>query len=156
MITEAGTDPHVAALVYIAAHAPGEGETETGNGKKFPNSTRPLVKTPAGFLFLDPANFPEDFAADLPRAQAEFMAHAQMPPPPKFFRRPSPTPPGSSAELVSAGQGGQDHQLRPGCRYAELAHSHKVEVEGASHAVYISHPKEVAALIEEAAPHALP
>jgi pimeloyl-ACP methyl ester carboxylesterase len=40
--------------------------------------------------------------------------------------------------------------------YAERAHSHKVEVEGASHAVYESHPKEVAALIEEAAQHAIP
>ena len=40
--------------------------------------------------------------------------------------------------------------------YATRAHSHKVEVEGASHAVYVSHPKEVAALIEEAAQHAIP
>ena len=40
--------------MYIAAHAPEEGETEAGNGKKFPNSSRPLVKTPDGFLFLDP------------------------------------------------------------------------------------------------------
>jgi pimeloyl-ACP methyl ester carboxylesterase len=64
VITEAGTDSHVAALVYIAAHAPKEGETEAGNGKKFPNAARPLVKTADGFVFLDPANFAADFAAD--------------------------------------------------------------------------------------------
>jgi pimeloyl-ACP methyl ester carboxylesterase len=66
VITEAGTDSHVAALVYIAAHAPEEGETEAANGKKFPNASKPLLKTPDGFVFLDPANFAADFAADLP------------------------------------------------------------------------------------------
>jgi pimeloyl-ACP methyl ester carboxylesterase len=44
VITEAGTDSHVAALVYIAAHAPEEGETEEANGKKFPNASKPLVR----------------------------------------------------------------------------------------------------------------
>jgi pimeloyl-ACP methyl ester carboxylesterase len=69
VITEAGTDSHVAALVYIGADAPEEGETEAANGKKFPNASKPLVKTPDGFVFLDPANF----AADLLREQAEFI-----------------------------------------------------------------------------------
>src|SRR6266403_6000582 len=54
VITEAGVDSHVAALVYIAAHAPDEGESEAANGKKFPNASKPLVKTPDGFVFLDP------------------------------------------------------------------------------------------------------
>ncbi len=85
---------HVVALVYIAAHAPEEGETEAANGKKFPNSSKPLVKTPDGFVFLDPANFPADFAADLPREQAEFMAHAQMLTAAKVFTT-LPTPPGN-------------------------------------------------------------
>ncbi|MEI9896358.1 MAG: alpha/beta hydrolase [Chthoniobacter sp.] len=92
VITEAGIDSHVAALVYIAAHAPDEGETEAGNGKKFPNSSRPLVKTPDGFVFLDPANFPEDFAADLPPALAGFMAHAQTPTAAKVFTTPITNP----------------------------------------------------------------
>ena len=47
-------------IVFIAAHAPDEGETEAGNGKKFPNSTQPLVRTPDGFRLLDPANFAKD------------------------------------------------------------------------------------------------
>lgn len=157
VITEAGTDAHVVALVYIAAHAPDEGETEAGNGKKFPNSSRPLVKTPDDFVFLDPANFPEDFAADLAPALAGFMAHAQTPTAAKVFATPITNPAWKlkpSWYLVAKA----DKTINPDLErmYAERAHSHKVEVEGASHAVYISHPKEVAALIEEAAQKAHP
>jgi pimeloyl-ACP methyl ester carboxylesterase len=157
VITEAGTEPRVAALVYIAAHAPEEGETEAANGKKFPNSSRPLVKTPDGFVFLDPANFAEDFAADLPREQAEFMAHAQMLTAAKVFTTPITNPAWKlkpSWYLVAKA----DKTINPDLErmYAERAKSHKVEAEGASHAVYISHPKEVATLIEDAAQHALP
>jgi pimeloyl-ACP methyl ester carboxylesterase len=155
VITEAGTDSHVAALVYIAAHAPDEGETEVANGKKFANSIRPLVKTPDGFVFLDPANFPADFAADLPREQAEFMAHSQMPTAANVFATPITNPAWKlkpSWYLVAKA----DKTINPDLErmYAERAHSHKVEIDGASHAVYISHPKEVAALIEEAAQRA--
>ena len=157
VITEAGTDPKVAALVYIAAHAPDEGETEVANGKKFPNSIRPLVRTPDGFLFLDPANFPEDFAADLPRAQADFLAHSQMPTAAKVFATPITNPAWKlkpSWYMVAK----SDKTINPDLErmYAARAKSHTVEVEGASHAVYISHSKEVAALIEEAAQHATP
>jgi len=157
VITEAGTHPKVTALVYIAAHAPDVGETEAGNGKKFPNSSRPLVKTPDGFLFLDPNNFPQDFAADLPPAQADFMAHAQMLTAGKVFTTPVTNPAWKlkpSWYLVAKA----DKTINPDLErmYAKRAHSHKVEIEGASHAVYISHPKEVAALIEEAAQHATP
>jgi pimeloyl-ACP methyl ester carboxylesterase len=157
VITEAGTDPHVAALVYIAAHAPETGETEAANGKRFPNSSRPLVKTPDGFVFLDPANFPEDFAADLPREQAEFMAHAQMLTAAKVFTTPITNPAWKlkpSWYMVAKA----DKTINPDLErmYAKRAKSHKVEVEGASHAVYISQPKEVAALIEDAARNAKP
>ena len=58
MITEAGTHAKVAALVYIAAHAPEAGETEAGNGRKFPNSSRPLVKTAAAKVFTAPVTDP--------------------------------------------------------------------------------------------------
>ena len=152
VITEAGTHPKVLALVYIAAHAPDVGETEAGNGKKFPNSSRPLIKTPDGFLLLDPANFPEDFAADLPPAQAEFMAQAQMPAAAKVFTT-SVTNPAWKLKPSWYMVAQDDKTINPDLErmYAERAHSHKVEAEGASHAVYISHAKEVAALIEEAA-----
>jgi pimeloyl-ACP methyl ester carboxylesterase len=92
VITEAGTDSLVVALVYIAAHAPEEGETEATNGKKFPNASKPLLNTTDGFVFLDPANFAADFAADLPREQAEFMAHAQMLTAAKVFTTPVTNP----------------------------------------------------------------
>jgi pimeloyl-ACP methyl ester carboxylesterase len=152
VITEAGADPKVAALVFIAAHAPDVGETEAGNGRRFPNHSRPLVKTFDGFLFLDPKNFPQDFAADLPAAEADFMAHAQMPTAAKVFTTPVTnaawkTKP--SWYLVAK----EDKVINPDLErmYAERARSHEVEAEGASHAVYISHAKEVAALIEDAA-----
>lgn len=152
VITEAGNHPKVAALVYIAAHAPDVGETEAGNGKKFPNGSRPLVQTSDGYLFLDPKNFPADFAADLPAAQADFMAHAQMLTAAKVFTTPVTSPAWKvkpSWYMVAQ----KDKTINPDLErmYAERAHSHKVEAEGASHAVYISHAKEVAALIEEAA-----
>ena len=152
VITEAGNHSKVAALVYIAAHAPDVGETEAGDGKKFPNNSRPLVKTADGFLLLDPNYFPQDFAADLPLAQADFMAHAQMLTAAKVFTTPVTNPAWKTKPswyLVAK----DDKVINPDLErmYAERAHSHKVEIEGASHAVYISHPKEVAALIEEAA-----
>jgi pimeloyl-ACP methyl ester carboxylesterase len=156
VITEAGSHPKVAALVYIAAHAPDVGETEAGNGKKFPNGSRPLIQTSDDFLFLDPKNFPQDFAADLPPAQADFMAHAQTLTAAKVFTTPVTNPAWKikpSWYMVAK----EDKTINPDLErmYAERAHSHKVEVAGASHAVYISHPKEVAALIEDAAQHAV-
>src|SRR3981081_3538202 len=152
VITEAGNDSHVAGLVYIAAHAPKEGETEAANGKKFPNAAKPLVKTPDGFVFLDPGNFPADFAADLPREQAEFMAHSQMLTAVKVFTTPITNPAWKlkpSWYLVATA----DKTINPDLEgmYAERAPSHKGGAEGASHALYSSHAKEVAALIEEAA-----
>jgi pimeloyl-ACP methyl ester carboxylesterase len=81
IITEAGTDPLVAGLVYIAAHEPDTGESEASNGKRFPSATsktKAIEKTPDGFTYLNPADYHEDFAADLPSAQADFEAHAQM------------------------------------------------------------------------------
>src|ERR1700676_2382899 len=74
IITDVGNDPKVVGLVYIAAHALDEGETEVANGKKFPNATKAVKKTADGFLYLDPAYYPADFAADLAPAQAQFEA----------------------------------------------------------------------------------
>ena len=157
VITAAGVHPRVAALVYIAAHALDDGETEAGNGKRFPSSMRPLVKTPDGFVFLDPSNFPSDFAADLPRSQSDFMAHAQVPAAATVFTIPASHPAWKVKPtwyMVAAA----DKVINPSLErmYAARAHSHSVEVPNASHAVYISHPAEVAALIEDAARHGSP
>ncbi len=156
IITEAGTDPHVAGLVYIAAHEPDTGETESANGKRLPSAAKAPKKTPDGFLFLDPDHFFEDFAADLPREQAEFEAHSQMFTAAKVFTTPVTNPAWKvkpSWALVATA----DRIINPDLErmYAKRAHSHKVEVQGASHSVYESRPQEVAALIEEAAQHAL-
>ena len=111
VVTEAGTDPSVVGLVYIAAHMPDAGENEADDGKRFPSDlskSDAIKKTTDGFTYLDPAQFHEYFAADIDMERW----------------------------------------------YAKRANSHTKEVPGASHAVYVSHPKEVAALIEEAASHA--
>jgi len=152
IITEAGNDAHVSALVYIAAHALDTGETEVGNGKKFPNSARPLVKTADGFLYIDPANYPGDFAGDLPAAQADFEANEQMPTAAQVFSA-NITDPAWKVKPSWYMVADADKIINPNLErmYAARAHSHTVEVPGASHSVYESHPQEVAALIEQAA-----
>jgi pimeloyl-ACP methyl ester carboxylesterase len=158
VITEAGNDPKVVGLVYIAAHEPDAGETEAGNGKPYPTPTGAAhaVRTEAdGFTYLDPAQFPKLFAADLPRDQAQFEAHAQVLTSAKVFVTAVSTPAWRikpSWALIA----GADEIISPELErmYARRAHSHTVEVPGASHSVYESHPREVAALIEDAATHA--
>src|SRR5437879_9920988 len=81
VITEAGTDPSVAGLVYIAAHMPDAGENEADDGKRFPSDlskSTAIKKTADGFTYLDPAQFHEYFAADLPAEQAAFIARSQV------------------------------------------------------------------------------
>jgi len=158
VITEAGTDPSVAGLVYIAAHMPDAGENESDDGKRFPSDlskSNAIKKTADGFTYLDPAQFHEYFAADLPAEQAAFMARSQVMNKAETFKVVITTPAWRSKPswmLVA----GSDRTINPDLErwYATRAGSHKVEVPGASHSVYVSHPKEVAALIEEAASHA--
>jgi pimeloyl-ACP methyl ester carboxylesterase len=158
VITEAGTDPSVVGLVYIAAHMPDAGEKESEDGKRFPSDlskSGAIKKTPDGFTYIDPAQFHELFAADLPAEQAAFMARSQV------FNLGD----NFSAVITAAAWrtkpswmlvAGSDRTINPDLErwYAERAKSHKVEVAGASHCVYVSHSKEVAALIEDAAAHA--
>jgi pimeloyl-ACP methyl ester carboxylesterase len=155
VITEAGTDPSVAGLVYIAAHMPDAGENEADDGKRFPSDlskSSAIKKTADGFTYLDHSQFHEYFAADLPAAQAAFMARSQVFNFADNFKavitaaawRSKP-----SWMLVAA----KDRTINPDLErwYAARAHSHTIEVAGASHSVYVSHPKEVADLIESAA-----
>ena len=155
VITEAGTDPKVSGLVYIAAHMPDTGESEAAGGKRFPSElskSTAMKLTDDGFTYLDPAQFHQYFAADLPAAQAAFMARSQVLNKAENFKavitaaawRVKP-----SWMLVA----GSDRTINPDLErwYAKRANSRVVEVAGASHCVYISRPKEVAALIEEAA-----
>src|SRR5580692_5108219 len=155
VITEAGTDPSVVGLVYIAAHMPDAGEKESEDGKRFPSDlakSGAIKKTPDGFTYIDPAQFHELFAADLSSEQAAIMARSQV------FNFAD----NFSATITTAAWrtkpswmlvAGSDRTINPDLErwYAKRAGSHTVEVAGASHSVYVSHPKEVADVIESAA-----
>ena len=155
VITEAGTDSSVVGLVYIAAHMPDAGESEAEDGKRFPSDlskSNAVKKTADGFTYLDPAQFQEYFAADVPAAQAAFMARSQVLNADANFKAVITTAAWRTKPswmLVAT----KDRAINPDLErwYATRANSHKVEVSGASHAVYVSRPKEVAALIEQAA-----
>jgi pimeloyl-ACP methyl ester carboxylesterase len=155
IITDVGNDPNVVGLVYIAAHALDEGETEVANGKRFPNSTKGVKKTTDGFLYLDPGVYFADFAADLNKEHAEFEAQAQELTAASVFATPAGVPAWKTKPSWYA-VAKSDRIINPDLErmYAKRAHSHTIEVDGASHSVYESHPKEVAALIEQAAQHA--
>jgi pimeloyl-ACP methyl ester carboxylesterase len=158
VITEAGTDPSVAGLVYVAAHMPDAGENEADDGKRFPSDlskSGAIKKTADGFTYLDPAQFHEYFAADLSAELAAFMARSQVLNAADNFKAVITTAAWRSKPswmLVAA----KDRTINPDLErwYASRAHSHTVEVAGASHAVYVSHSKEVADVIESAT-HAL-
>jgi pimeloyl-ACP methyl ester carboxylesterase len=157
VITEAGTDPSVAGLVYIAAHMPDAGENEADDGKRFPSDlskSNAIKKTADGFTYLDPEQFHEYFAADLSAEQSAFMARSQVLNKAENFRAIITTPAWKTKPswvLIA----GADRTINPDLErwYASRANSHKVEVAGASHSVYVSHPGGVAGLIEEAATH---
>lgn len=86
VISAAGNHSKVVGLVYIAAHAPDAGESRAELVKKYPSAYHSLVKGDDGFDYVDPLKFTEDFAADLPKAQANFMGHAKLPTADKVFR----------------------------------------------------------------------
>jgi pimeloyl-ACP methyl ester carboxylesterase len=155
VVTEAGTDPSVVGLVYVAAHMPDAGESESGDGRLFPSDlskSNAMQTTPDGFTFLDPARFPFFFAPDLPVELADFMAHSQV-----FnaavnfqFVITRPAWREKPSWMVVAGA---DRIINPDLErfYAARAGSRTSEVAGASHSVFISHPEEVADVIERAA-----
>jgi pimeloyl-ACP methyl ester carboxylesterase len=155
VVTEAGTDPSVVGLVYIAAHMPDAGENEADDGKRFPSDlskSTAIKKTADGFTYLDPAQFHEYFAADLSAEQAAFMARSQVFNLADNFKAVITKPAwrGKPSWMAVATK---DRTINPDLErwYATRANSHKVEIEGASHAVYVSRPKEVADVIESAA-----
>lgn len=147
IVTEAGAAGNVAGIVYIAAFQPDEGETLLGLATETPPATTGIKATPDGFLYLDP----EVFAADLPKAEAEFMARSQVLPAAAAFETPV-GPPAWKEKPSWALIPTEDRAINPDLmrRMAERAGSATVEVP-ASHAVFASQPEAVAALIETAA-----
>jgi pimeloyl-ACP methyl ester carboxylesterase len=158
VITEAGNDPSVVGLVYIAAHMPDSGEKESEDGNRFPSDlakSGAIKKTPDGFTYIDSTQFHELFAADLPADRAAFMARSQVLNYADNFSATITTAAWRSKPSWMA-VATKDRTINPDLErwYARRANSHTVEIEGASHSVYASRPKEVAALIEDAATHA--
>jgi pimeloyl-ACP methyl ester carboxylesterase len=157
VITEAGNNPKVAGLVYIAAFAPDKGESVASLIKDpVPGAPVPPILPPQeGFLFLDPSKFAASFAADVNPEAAAFMADSQVPWGVKALEGAVSQPAWKSKPswyLVST----EDKMIPPDAQRAmsKRAGSTVVEAKG-SHAVYVSQPQAVALLIEEAAKGAL-
>ena len=153
VITEAGNDPKVAGLVYVAAFAPDKGESVSSLIKDPPPGAPvpPILPPQDGYLFLEKAKFAASFAADVSPELAEFMADSQVPwgvealggtiSQPAWKTKPS-------WYLVST----EDRMIPPDAQRAmsKRAGAPVVEVKG-SHAVYVSQPQAVVTLIENAA-----
>lgn len=156
IITEAGIHPKVAGLVYVAAHAPDVGEDESALGKKTPSvlaKTEGAIKvTPDKFTYLNPTEFPKLFAPDLPRERAEFVARSQVLAAAQVFSTPLTAAAWKTKPSWGIVAGG-DQIINPDLErwYYERAKSHTTVIAGASHSVYESHAKEVAAVITSAA-----
>jgi pimeloyl-ACP methyl ester carboxylesterase len=153
VITEAGNDPKVSSLAYIAAFAPDSGESvETLIANPPPGAPVPPILPPqAGFLFLDRDKFAASFAADVNPRLAQFMADSQVPWGLEALGGKVTTPAWKSKPshyLVAT----DDHMIPPPAQrqMAQRAGAEVVETPG-SHAVYVSHPEAVAQLIEQAA-----
>jgi pimeloyl-ACP methyl ester carboxylesterase len=153
VVSESGTDEKVKAVVYVAAFAPDKGESVSSLIANPPAGAPvpPILPPVDGFLFLDKAKFAESFAADVDGRTASFMADSQVPwgvealtgavTDPAWKSKPS-------YYLVAA----DDRMIPPPAqrKMAERAGSTVVETAG-SHAVYVSRPEAVAALVEQAA-----
>ena len=151
IVTEAGNADKVAGLVYIAAFQPDAGETLLDLASKIAPASKGITATSDDFLYLDPKVFAADFAADVPKAEAEFMAHSQVFPAKAAFDTKI-TQPGWKTKKSWALIATDDRAINPDLMrfMAKRAGSKPVEVKG-SHAVFMSQPAAVANLIEEAA-----
>lgn len=162
LITVLGADPKVKALVYIAALQPDVGESSNKlaaaipgggqGGDDFVSRNEAYQITKDGFVFLDRAKFPALVAADLPEAQARYMADAQVPIAVAALNAKVEV--AAWHDKPSYGIYGTDDQaLNP--KLAQWMYQRSgaktTAIKGASHLVFISHPEEVARIIEEAA-----
>ena len=154
VITEAGNHPKVAALVYIAAFALDVGESCADIEQAVPQASTAFKPDANGNWWIEPAHFVADFAADIPRADAEFMAISQVPISTDAFTHKVTAPAWKSKPtwyMVAA----KDRSINPDQErmMAKRAKAKTVEVDS-SHVAYMSHPKETVKMIEEAAANA--
>jgi pimeloyl-ACP methyl ester carboxylesterase len=151
VITEAGNHPNVKALVYIAAFALDAGESCATIEAAVPQASKAFKPDGNGNWWIEQEHFAADFAADLPKDQAQFMAISQVPISTDAFTHKVTNPAWKTKPtwyMVAT----EDRSINPEQErmMAKRAHATTVEVK-ASHVAYMSHPKEAAKLIEQAA-----
>lgn len=152
VITEAGHDEKVAGLVYVAAFQPDKGESLLGLASSKPASAMNIRETRDGrFLYIDPATFPNDFAADLPKDEAAFLARSQVFAAKEAFAAKVGDPAWRTRKswaIVATA----DRSIHPDLErdMARRAGSDITEID-ASHAVFASQPEKVAEVLERAA-----
>jgi pimeloyl-ACP methyl ester carboxylesterase len=153
IITDAGADPKVKTLVYVAAIQPDVGESLLSLVQMMKAPNEDIQQNADGFLYLNQEKFAADFAADLPKADSAFMAAAQMPAALAAFAAPTKVASWHdkpSYAIVATG----DRALNPDLlRSLYRRSSTKVTELKGSHAIFISKPREVAKVIEAAANH---
>jgi len=151
IITEAGNDPNVAALVYIAAFALDEGESCASIEQALPQASKAFKPDSNGNWWIEQDHFAADFAADISPAESRYMAISQVPISTDSFTHKVTSPAWKTKPtwyMVATA----DRSINPDQErmMAKRANAKTVEVN-ASHVAYMSHPKETAKLIEEAA-----
>lgn len=153
VITEAGNDPKVAGLVYVAAFAPDKGESVAALIKDPPPGAAvpPILPPQDGFLLLDSTKFAGSFAADLDPQTAQFMADSQVPWGLEALNGSVSVPAWKSKPswyLIAT----DDRMIPPPAQHlmSKRAGSTVVEAKG-SHSIYVSQPAAVAGLVEKAA-----
>jgi pimeloyl-ACP methyl ester carboxylesterase len=151
IITELGAHPAVKSLVYVMAFQPEVGESAGALNGRIPPASNSIGPIGDGFVQINPDAFAADFAADVPKSQAHFMAISQVPTSAAVF--------GAKATVASwktkpsyAVIAKDDRMVNPDVQrfMAQRAKSQTIELPG-SHAAFISHATEIAALIERAA-----
>src|SRR5271155_4068551 len=152
VIPDAGNHPKVAALVYIAAFALDEGESCASIEQALPQASKAFTPDSNGNWWIEQAHFAADFAADIPKDKAAFMAVSQVPISTDAFTH-QVTKPAWKTKPTWYMVATADRSINPDQErmMAKRANAKTVEIAGASHVAYMSHPKEAARLIEEAA-----
>jgi pimeloyl-ACP methyl ester carboxylesterase len=151
IITAAGNNEHVKSLVYAAAFAPDTGESLGSLAAGKPPASSGPKPSKDGFLYLDLASFNADFCADLPVSQADFMAVSQVGLSVKSAGAPATSPAWKSKPSFAI-VATNDRAINPDLERSMYKRAGSTVTElASSHVVYISHPAEVAAIIERAA-----
>ena len=153
VIGEAGDDPKVKALVYVAAFAPDKGESVQALSSNGPptEGLKEVHPDAKGFLTVDPVAFPRVFVGDIPAAEGEALAKEQMPISAAAFGTPASVAAWHSKPTFYA-ISANDMMIPPQAEtfFAQRMKATTVTIPS-SHASPVSHPEDVAALIEKAA-----